>query len=77
MINGDGAASAANGNARPELTGLGIHLRDYRQGEHRAACPRCAEAKRRSRDTALAVRIDPGGNAVPDYPADPSAMMTR
>jgi hypothetical protein len=58
----------ANGDARPDLggalAGAGIHLRRLTPGEHRAPCPACAEAKRRSSDTALAVRIDADGSAV-------------
>jgi putative DNA primase/helicase len=58
------AARAENGSARLSLTDHGIWLRDHRQGEHRTACPECAKAKRRSSDTALAVRVDPDGDAV-------------
>lgn len=41
----------------------GIHIRREQPGEHRAACPRCAEAKRRPRDDALAVKVEPDGAA--------------
>src|SRR3954453_9799706 len=42
----------------PSLADLGIRLRDERPGEHRAACPRCAETKHRPRDDALAVKVE-------------------
>jgi hypothetical protein len=45
------------------LADHGIRLRDHRPGEHRTACPECARTKRRSSDTALAVRIDADGTA--------------
>src|SRR3954447_4983703 len=47
----------------PALTDYGIRLRREQPGEHRAACPRCAEAKRRGRDDALAVKVEPDGGA--------------
>ena len=37
--------------------------RRERPGEHRAACPRCAEAKPRRGDDALAVKVEPDGGA--------------
>src|SRR4051794_18648049 len=40
-----------------------IRLRREQPGEHRTACPRCAEAKYRPRDDALAVKLDPDGSA--------------
>lgn len=43
------------------LADHGIRLRTERPGQHRAACPRCAEEKARTGDTALAVRIDDRG----------------
>lgn len=53
-------------NAAPRLLDrveLGIRLRDERPGEHRTACPRCAETKHRPRDDALAVKVEPDGGA--------------
>jgi putative DNA primase/helicase len=47
----------------PSLADLGIRLRDERPGEHRAACPRCAETKHRPRDDALAVKVEPDDGA--------------
>lgn len=43
------------------LAELGVILKQYRPGGHRAACPEC---KRGPRDTALAVTIDGTGDAV-------------
>jgi putative DNA primase/helicase len=44
------------------LAELGIQLRNSRPGEHRAACPECAQTKHRSGDDALAVRVDLDGS---------------
>lgn len=46
---------------REALAGLAVALRP---GEHRLACPRCAEAKPRRRDDALALRVEPDGGLV-------------
>lgn len=40
------------------LAAEGVHLRDHRPGEHRAACPRCRKG---GRDDALAVRLEADG----------------
>jgi putative DNA primase/helicase len=45
-------------SARDQLNELGIRLRSYQPGEHRALCPECNRGKR---DDALAVRIDDRG----------------
>jgi hypothetical protein len=45
------------------LENHGIHLRSRRPGEHRTRCPRCARAKHRPSDDALAVRLDADGHA--------------
>jgi putative DNA primase/helicase len=45
------------------LHDLGIRLRREQPGEHRTGCPRCAEAKHRPRDDALAVKLEPDGGA--------------
>lgn len=42
------------------LAGVGIALRHYRPGEHRAPCPEC---NRGPKDDALAVRLEPDGAA--------------
>src|SRR4051794_13819567 len=47
----------------PALTDHGIRLRREQPGEHRTACPRCAEAKHRPGDDALAVKVEPDGGA--------------
>src|SRR4051794_14314875 len=41
-----------------------LHFRDNRPGERRTACPECARAKHRPRDSALAVKVDVDGSAV-------------
>jgi putative DNA primase/helicase len=46
-----------------DLAEHGIRLRREQPGEHRTACPRCAEAKHRPRDDALAVKVEPDGGA--------------
>jgi putative DNA primase/helicase len=46
------------------LTAHGIRLRHHRPGEHRTACPQCAQVKSRRQDDALAVRFDPDGSMV-------------
>ncbi len=43
---------------------FGIRLRDERPGERRGACPRCAAAKARPGDDALAVKLGAGGGAM-------------
>ena len=40
------------------LSDVGIRLKQWSVGEHRTACPECAETKARPRDDALAVKID-------------------
>src|SRR5689334_5229805 len=45
------------------LADYGIRLRREQPGEHRASCPRCAEAKHRPGDDALAVKVEPDGGA--------------
>src|SRR3954469_22682415 len=45
------------------LADHGIRLRRETPGEHRTASPRCAEAKHRPRDDALAVKLEPDGGA--------------
>src|SRR5689334_22066096 len=47
----------------PALADHGIRLRREQPGEHRAPCPRCAEAKHRPGDDALAVKVEPDGGA--------------
>jgi hypothetical protein len=49
--------------APSSLSELNIRPRDKRPGEHRCPCPRCAEAKARPRDTALALRLEADGHA--------------
>lgn len=44
-----------------QLEGLGIHLRRYRAGEHRVACPGCGKGPK---DDALGVRLEPEGGAI-------------
>jgi len=46
---------------RDLLDAENVTLRLYREGEHRAACPRCALDKARRNDDALAVSIDDKG----------------
>lgn len=46
---------------RQALAEAGIVTRRLTYGEHRAACPRCAQAKPRRHDDALALRIDDRG----------------
>ncbi len=46
---------------REALAGLAVARRP---GEHRLACPRCAESKPRRRDDALALRVEPDGGLV-------------
>ena len=46
------------GSVRTALADHDIHLRDNRSGEHRTACPECAQIKARPSDDALAVKID-------------------
>jgi twinkle protein len=46
------------------LSEAGIRLKRETVGTHRLPCPRCAEDKRRPRDGALAVTIEPSGGAV-------------
>jgi hypothetical protein len=63
----NGAASAANGGARPStslpeaLAGAGISLKRRDRGQHRARCPECDRGKRRADDMPLTVRIDGTG----------------
>jgi putative DNA primase/helicase len=45
------------------LTEAGIRTRHERPGEQRCACPECARTKRRPRDDALAVKIEPDSGA--------------
>src|SRR3954447_17277086 len=45
------------------LADHGIRLRREQPGEHRCPCPRCAEAKPRRGDDALAVKLEPDGGA--------------
>src|SRR4051812_4563649 len=45
------------------LADHGIRLRRGQPGEHRCPCPRCAEAKPRRGDDALAVKLEPDGGA--------------
>jgi putative DNA primase/helicase len=47
--------------ARDLLAADGVKLCSYCEGEHRAACPKCAVDKLRPRDDALAVKIDDRG----------------
>src|SRR3954452_6379139 len=56
-------ASATAGTVMSALANHGIRLRDERPGEHRTTCPRCAEAKHRPRDDALAVKLELDGGA--------------
>jgi hypothetical protein len=44
------------------LAASGIHLRNYRPGEHRTSCPHCAALKLRRGDHALAVLLKPDGS---------------
>jgi hypothetical protein len=46
------------------LAEAGIVIRRHHPGEHRTACPECAKLKSRSRDDALAVKIEAGGGAL-------------
>jgi putative DNA primase/helicase len=54
---------AAHFPHREAFVDLGIHPRHETPGEQRCACPECARTKRRTRDDALAVKIDPDGGA--------------
>ncbi len=47
-----------SGDIRDRLSALGIGLRSYQPGEHRAPCPWCDKG---DRDDALAVRLDDQG----------------
>lgn len=46
------------------LAEAGIFVRHETPGRHRTACPECARGKRRQRDDALAVTVEPDGGAV-------------
>lgn len=48
-------------NTNPERELLERLAAGRRLGEHRLACPRCAEVKRRPRDDALALKLTPDG----------------